>query len=126
LGWENDRTTSVTIDGAGLSNQDPQSTTAKLPTEFTIDDKFKLTTSAPTITPLVAWTGSVGKSDGSFTGNLTIPSGFSSGIPSGQAATSGVLIQDDSWGAVTGCGLIKVPTDGPRGSFRTAAVILGQ
>ncbi len=126
LGWRNSSTASVTIDGAGLNNQDPQSTIAKLPTEFTMDDKFNLTTTAPTATPIVAWKGSVVKSDGSFTGTLTIPTGFSSSIPSGPAAVSGVLVQDESWGEVTGCGLIKIPTNGTNGSYRTAAVIFGQ
>jgi hypothetical protein len=130
LGWRNNRTALVTIHGAGLSNQDSQSTTAKLPTEFTMDDKFNLVTTAPTATPatpLVVWKGAAVKTDGSFTGKLTIPTtGFVSGIPSGSADVSGVLVQDASWGFVTGCGLIKVPTSGPKGSYRTAAVILGQ
>ena len=121
-----DRSASVSIDGAGLSNQYPQSTTAKLPTEFMIEDKFNLVTTAPSATLLVPWKGEVEKSEGSFAGNLTIPTGFSGGIPSGPAAVSGVLLQEDSWGTIVGCGLIKVPTNGANGSYRTAAIILEQ
>jgi hypothetical protein len=126
LGWRNSRTASVTIEAAGLSNEEPQATLTSLPTEFTIDDKFNLITSAPTATPLVEWKGKASKKDGSFTGTLKLPTGFSIDVPGGSAAASGVLVQDESWGTVTGCGLIKVPTSGPKGSFRTAAVVIDQ
>ena len=126
LGWNNNLETTVTIDGAGLSNEEPQSTIAALPTEFSIDDKYGLFTSAPDATPLVAWNGSVSNKDGAITGTLTIPIGFSPDIPAGAAAVSGLLLQDESWGTVTGSGLIKVPTNGIKGSFKTAAFILEQ
>ena len=126
LGWRNDRTAAVTIDGAGLSNQDPQSTAAALPTEFTLDDQFNLTISAPTISSVVAWSGKITGADGAFTGTLTLPTGFSNGLPSGSAPASGIFVQDDAWGSVTGCGLIKVPVSGTRGSFRTSAFIFDQ
>jgi hypothetical protein len=133
LGWRDNRMAALTLDGGGLSNQEPQVTPAVLPTEFTLDDKFALITSLPIVTtlpvspPLVAWTGSVVKTDGSFTGVLTLPPGFAADLPvGGAAAASGVLVQDASWGAVTGCGQVKVPTSGVKGSFRTAAFVLGQ
>ena len=126
LGWRDNSTALVTIDGAGLSNQGVQSTAASLPTEFTLDDKFNLNTPAPGTTPLVVWKGKVSKTDGAISGALTLPVGFSSDFPSGSAATSGVLVQDGSWGIITGCGQIKVPASGPKGSFRTAAIVLGQ
>lgn len=126
LGWRDNRTALVTIDGAGLSNQGVQSTTAALPAEFTLDGKFNLNTPAPGATPPVAWKGKVSKTDGAISGALTLPVGFSSDFPSGSAATSGVLVQDESWGNITGCGQIKVPVSSPKGSFRTAAIMLGQ
>ena len=139
LGWRENRKTSVTIDGAGLSNQSPQSTTPELPTEFTLDDSFNLigpkthnnndnhhSSSNDNNSSNSIWKGKVMKYDGTFTGVLTIPEEFSNNIPSGSADVSGVLVQDDAWGIVTGCGLIKVPTSDARGSFRTAAIILEQ
>ncbi|MEI6177698.1 MAG: choice-of-anchor D domain-containing protein, partial [Verrucomicrobiota bacterium] len=136
LGWGEDRKTSVTIDGAGLSNKSPQSTEPKLPTEFTLDDAFSLIASRDHNNDhdddnssnklRDIWKGKVVKNDGTFTGVLTIPEGFSRNIPSGTADVSGVIVQDDAWGVVTGCGLIKVPTNGEHGRFRTAAIILEQ
>jgi uncharacterized repeat protein (TIGR02543 family) len=125
-GWRDNPSAKVAIGGGGLSNQGVQSTAAALPTEFTLDDKFNLNTPAPGTTPLVAWKGKVSKTDGAISGALTLPVGFSSDFPSGSAATSGVLVQDGSWGIITGCGQIKVPASGPKGSFRTAAIVLGQ
>ncbi len=127
LGWRDNRKAEVIIDGAGLNNQEPQATAAALPTEFTLDDKFALIPSLPISTPLVAWEGSVSKTDGGMSGALTLPSGFSADVPvGGTAAASGVLVQDESWGTVTGCGLVKIPSSGPKGSFRTSAFVLGQ
>ncbi len=126
LGWNENRKTAVTIDGGGLSNEEPQATIASLPTEFSIDDKFILTTSEPDAVPLVAWKGNVSKADGGIVGTLTIPTGFSPDVLAGAAAASGVLVQDESWGTVTGCGLVKVPISGVKGSFKTAALILEQ
>lgn len=126
LGWRNNRTVGVTIDGAGISNHDPQSAAIVLPTEFTLDDLFNLALSAPVISPRVPWSGKVASADGSFTGTFTLPSGFSISFLSGAAAASGVFVQDESWGSVTGCGLIKVPVSGITGSFRTAAFVFDQ
>jgi hypothetical protein len=128
LKWRNARTARVTIDGAKLSNENPQVTSASLPTEFTMDDKFNLVTSAPASTLLVAWKGNVVKADGGIVGTLTLPVGFSSDVPSGSATASGVLVQDEPWGSITGCGQIKVPVPapGPKGSFRTSAILLDQ
>ena len=72
------------------------------------------------------WTGTASAANGTFTGSLTLPTGFVANGMAGAAAASGVLLQADSWGTVTGCGLIKVPVAGAKGSFRTAAIILNQ
>jgi hypothetical protein len=124
LGWRGGRTADVMIEGAGLSNQKTQSTNAKLPTEFTLDDKFNLATSAPDVTTRVLWSGKVTAKDGGFAGVLTIPLGFSGDVGSGAAAASGVLMQDPPMEFVTGCGLVKVPVVGGKGVFRTAALVL--
>ncbi len=127
LGWRDNRKTEVILDGGGLNNQESQVTTVALPTEFTLDDKFALITSLPATLSRVAWKGSVAKSTGGIIGTLTLPRGFSVDVPvGGTAAASGVLVHDAAWGIVTGCGLVKVPTDDPKGSFRTSAFRLAQ
>jgi hypothetical protein len=124
LGWANNDSPLVEIDGAGLSNAAPQTTTPTLPTGFTLDASFNLV--APASPSVVPWTGKTSATNGTFTGSLTLPTGFVTGGVAGPAAASGVLLQADSWGIVTGCGLIKVPVAGAKGSFRTAAIILKQ
>lgn len=134
LGWRNNRVAAVTLDGIDLStaaissegDDRSKSIPPTLPTEFTLDDQFNLVTSAPVSNATIAWSGKAGRADGSVTGKLTIPTLLSSTLIGGAAATSGVLVQDDSWGTVTGCGLVKVPISGARGSFRTTPFILDQ
>jgi hypothetical protein len=126
LGWCENRLSSVNITGGGLNNEEPQTTALALPTEFSLDDKFNLLASAPTESPRVVWQGKVNKANGAISGTLTLPAGFSGSIPAGLAIVSGVLLQDASWDTVTGRGLIKVPANGPKGSFRTTAIEFGQ
>ena len=124
LGWLNNSNPVVEIDGAGLSNAAPQATTPTLPTGFTLDASFNLVAAAsPAVLP---WTGKATPANGTFTGSFTLPTGFVANGIAGPAAASGVLLQADAWGTVTGCGLIKVPVAGANGSFRTAAIILNQ
>lgn len=123
LGWLNN-SPPVEIDGAGLSNAPPQVTNPTLPTGFTLDTAFNLL--PPPSASVAAWNGKVTASNGTFSGSLTLPAGFVANGLAGAAAASGVLLQDDHWGSVTGCGLIKVPVAGPKGAFRTAAIVLGQ
>jgi hypothetical protein len=130
LGWRNDSITSVIIDGAGLSNKEPQSTNPKLPTEFTLTSKFKLNDSRfpnedDSDDSDNLWSGAV-TTTGTFTGTLKIPVGFQSNIASGSAKASGVLVQEKSWGLITGCGQIQIPISGGNGTYRTAAIILEQ
>jgi hypothetical protein len=78
---------------------------------------------SPSVLP---WTGKATPANGTFTGSFTLPTGFVTNGIAGPAAASGVLLQADAWGTVTGCGLIKVPVAGANGSFRTAAILLNQ
>lgn len=110
----------VQIAGAGISNAAPNDTPV-LPTEFTLDSKFKL--NAVTTAP-VAWTGIAAKADGGFTGTLTLPAGTNN--IAGKAATSGILLQDESFEETVGAGLIKVPVAGAKNAFRTSAIFLEQ
>ena len=124
LGWANNDSPVVEIDGAGLSNAAPQPGNPTLPTGFTLDALFNLTT--PVSPSVVPWTGKSSAANGTFTGSFTLPATFVPEGIAGPAAASGVLLQADPWGNVTGCGLIKVPVAGAKGSFRTAAIILKQ
>jgi hypothetical protein len=124
LGWLNNSNPAVEIDGSGLSNAAPQLTSPTLPTGFTLDASFNLVAAAsPAVLP---WTGKATPANGTFTGSFTLPTGFVTNGIAGPAAASGVLLQADAWGTVTGCGLIKVPVAGANGSFRTAAILLNQ
>ena len=124
LGWLNHSNPAVEIDGAGLSNAAPQSTNPTLPAGFTLDASFNLT--VPASPSVVPWTGKASAANGTFSGSLALPAAFVPDGVAGAASASGVLLQADAWGSVTGCGLIKVPIAGTKGSFRTAAIILNQ
>lgn len=121
LDWADGRIASLVIEGAGLSNAGLQGTFTAIPTELTLDDRFNLNATAPLGVPRVPWLGKTSKTYGKWTGALTLPSGFASGILAGKATASGVLLPGAE---VSGCGYIKVPLLSPKGSFRTAAAIL--
>jgi hypothetical protein len=124
LGWLENSGPAVEIDGAGLSNASPQLLVPTLPSQFVLDSSFNL--SAPAAPAFVPWTGKVNPGNGTFTGILALPADFVPDGVAGAAAATGVLLQSEVWGSVTGCGLIKVPIAGSKGSFRTAAIILNQ
>jgi hypothetical protein len=122
LGWADGRTTNLLIEGAGLSNAEPQITALAIPTALTLDDLYNLNATAPQGVLLIPWLGKMAKTDGKWTGTLTLPVGFAPEVLADKASASGVLLPGAEMG---GCGLIKVPVAGPKGSFRTAAAILG-
>jgi 2',3'-cyclic-nucleotide 2'-phosphodiesterase (5'-nucleotidase family) len=107
----------VAIDGAGLGGAAPV-----LPTAWQLSSKFALVTTAPISPAPVVWKGGVNKVDGSISGSLTLPAGAAN--LSGQAAASGVLLSDESFGTKVGAGLARVPISGKQGAFRTAAVTI--
>ncbi|TDU71099.1 uncharacterized protein YjiK [Prosthecobacter fusiformis] len=111
----------VEIEGGGISNEAPNNSPV-LPVEFTLDTRFKLTTTAPPLA--VLWTGLMSKTDGGFSGSLTLPIGTAN--IAGKAAATGVILQDDTFGSIIGGGLIKVPVAGRRGAFRTSSILLEQ
>ena len=106
---------SLIIDGGGL----PDSIVASLPTSLTLDNAFKLK-AAPTLLPL---TGTVNKANGSFSGTLTLPASASEFL-AGAATVSGVLLEGSYYSPHVGSGLIKIPLKSPKGSFRTAAMVI--
>ena len=74
LGWLNNGSPAVEIDGAGLSNAAPQLTSPTLPTGFTLDASFNLV--APASPSVVPWTGKASAANGTFTGSLTLPTAY--------------------------------------------------
>jgi formylglycine-generating enzyme required for sulfatase activity len=123
LGWFNGEICTLRIYGAGLSS-DLQSGTVNLPTEFTLDKAFKLLT--PVNASTVKWSGKVEKGTGVFSGSFNLPAALAVNTIAGAGAVSGLLLQDDKWGITTGLGLMKVPINGPKGSFTTAEVTVEQ
>jgi hypothetical protein len=70
--------------------------------------------------PTIPWKGALKISDGSFSGVLMLP-GSNTDITAGTAQVSGVFLQNHSLSSV-GTGLVKIPVNGPKGSYRTAAL----
>jgi hypothetical protein len=69
------------------------------------------------ITPTnsVPWSGRAFGTDGTFTGNLTLP------VPAAKSAINGVFLQDEGFGDTVGLGLIRVPQDAA-GNYRTTGI----
>jgi hypothetical protein len=94
-------------------------TTDALPTLWSLRDNLTLLRIAPT--NAVPFTGKALGTNGTFTGNLTLPA------PAAKSAMSGVFLQDESFGSLIGQGLIKVPITGPglvKGSYQTSGIRL--
>jgi hypothetical protein len=106
---------SLIIDGGGL----PNTIAAALPTSLTLDNAYKLK-AAPTLLP---WTATVNKANGGFSGTLTLPVSASD-VLAGAASVSGVLLEGSYYTPHVGSGLVKIPLKSPKGSFRTAAMVL--
>jgi hypothetical protein len=106
---------SLIIDGGGL----PQSIAAALPTSLSLDNAYKLK-AAPTLLP---WTATVNKANGGFSGTLTLPVSASD-VLAGAATVSGVLLEGSYYWPHVGSGLVKIPLKSPKGSFRTAAMVI--
>jgi hypothetical protein len=110
----------VVFDGAGLP--DPNAA-AKLPEFFAIDAGYKMI-AAPLPGQLMSpWTGLIASRSGGFTGTLGVAAS-NQGTLAGNAPVSGVLFPTVG-SRVVGAGLVKIPIAGPKGSFRTAAIVLG-
>jgi hypothetical protein len=107
---------SLIIDAGGL----PDSIVASLPTSLTLDSTFKLNKVGQTSIP---WTGTVNKANGSFSGTLTLPTSASD-VLAGAASVSGVLLEGSYYRPHVGSGLVKIPLKSPKGSFRTAAMVI--
>ncbi len=68
------------------------------------------------------WQGAVNGSAGTFTGTIALDAS-NNGILKSNASVSGVVFRRANVGTV-GAGLIKIPTTGIKGSFRTGAFLM--
>jgi hypothetical protein len=110
----------VVFDGGGLP--DPNAV-AKLPEAFAIDASYKMI-AVPIPGQLMAqWKGLIASRTGGFAGTLGMVSN-NQGTLTGNAAVSGVLFPTVG-SRVVGAGLVKIPIVGPKGAFRTGAILLG-
>jgi uncharacterized delta-60 repeat protein len=105
--------------GGALSNA-PGADPA-LPASWTLAGNFALLSEDAAA---ARWTGRVARADGGFAGNFVLPAGPAN--LAGRALVNGVLLVPVNGGDVVGAGLVRVPVEGVRGSFRTASVILGR
>jgi 2',3'-cyclic-nucleotide 2'-phosphodiesterase (5'-nucleotidase family) len=111
-------TLGVEIEGAGLSNA--IGNTPVLPSAWILGSNFSLLTSTPGSVP---WVGKIAQADGGLTGTLTLPQG--SDYLAGKATVTGVLLPaHPGTSTAVGAGLIRVPVAGPKGSFRTSALLI--
>jgi formylglycine-generating enzyme required for sulfatase activity len=110
----------VVFDGGGLP--DPNAV-AKLPEAFAIDASYKMIAVPIPGQPMTPWTGLIASRTGGFTGTLKVVASNSDTI-AGNAAVSGVLFPTVG-SRVVGAGLVKIPIVGPKGAFRTGAILLG-
>jgi hypothetical protein len=99
---------------------------ANLPNQFRLTGKFALLRTAPATA--VSWVGSASRTAGTFIGTPTFPA------PVGKGSVNGVLLQDQSFGAVVGTGLVRVPLAVPvpkpanwvLGSYQTISIDLAR
>jgi hypothetical protein len=119
LGLTNSELRNVIFDGGGLPNAEQ---IAALPEKFVMDASYKL---APVALPgrvMALWQGGISASKGTFTGTIGLDAS-NSGILKGNASVSGVVFRRNELETV-GAGLIKIPTTGVKGSFRTGAFLM--
>jgi formylglycine-generating enzyme required for sulfatase activity len=119
LGLTNNQFRNVTFDGGGLPNAEQFSA---LPERFVMDSSYKLNVVPLSGRIMALWLGAVNGSAGSYTGTIALDAS-NSGILKGNATVSGVIFGRENVDTV-GAGLIKIPTTGVKGSFRTGAFLM--
>jgi hypothetical protein len=119
LGLTNNQFRNVTFDGGGLPNAEQFTA---LPERFVMDSSYKLNAVPLFGRVMSLWQGAVNGGAGTFTGTIALDAS-NSGILKGNASVSGVVFRRANVGTV-GAGLIKIPTTGIKGSFRTGAFLM--
>jgi hypothetical protein len=119
MGLSNSEFRNVTFDGGGLPNIEQFTA---LPERLVMDAFYKLNSVALPGRVMALWQGSISASKGTFTGTIALDAS-NSGILKGNAGVSGVVFRRNDLQTV-GAGLIKIPTTGVKGSFRTGAFLM--
>jgi hypothetical protein len=119
LGLSNSEFRNVTFDGGGLPNAEQLTA---MPQRFVMDSTYKLNPVALPGRVMALWQGVINSTAGSFTGTIALDAS-NSGILKGNANVSGVVFRRNELETV-GAGLIKIPTTGLKGSFRTGAFLM--
>jgi hypothetical protein len=119
LGLSNSEFRNVVFDGGGLPNAEQLTA---MPQRFVMDSTYKLNPVALPGRVMALWQGGIKSTAGSFTGTIALDAS-NSGILKGNASVSGVVFRRNELETV-GAGLIKIPTTGLKGSFRTGAFLM--
>jgi hypothetical protein len=93
-----------------------------MPERFVMDSSYKLNPVPLPPRVMALWQGGISASAGTFTGTIALDAS-NSGILRGNASVSGVVFRRNELETV-GAGLIKIPTTGVKGSFRTGAFLM--
>jgi formylglycine-generating enzyme required for sulfatase activity len=119
LGLSNSEFRNVVFDGGGLPSAEQFTA---MPERFVMDSTYKLNPVALPGRVMALWQGVINSTAGSFTGTIALDAS-NSGILKGNASASGVVFRRNDLETV-GAGLIKIPTTGLKGSFRTGAFLM--
>ena len=119
LGLTNSEFRNVVFDGGGLPSAEQFTA---MPERFVMDSTYKLNPVALPGRVMALWQGVINSTAGSFTGTIALDAS-NSGILKGNASVSGVVFRRNDLETV-GAGLIKIPTTGLKGSFRTGAFLM--
>jgi formylglycine-generating enzyme required for sulfatase activity len=119
LALTNNQFRNVTFDGGGLPNVEQLTA---MPERFVMDSSYKLNPVPLPPRVMALWQGGIKSTAGTFTGTIALDAS-NSGILKGNASVSGVVFRRNELETV-GAGLIKIPTTGVKGSFRTGAFLM--
>jgi hypothetical protein len=119
LALTNNQFRNVTFDGGGLPNAEQLTA---MPERFVMDSSYKLNPVPLPPRVMALWQGGISASAGTFTGTIALDAS-NSGILKGNASVSGVVFRRNDLETV-GAGLIKIPTTGVKGSFRTGTFLM--
>ena len=119
LALTNNQFRNVVFDGGGLPSAEQFTA---MPQRFVMDSSYKLNPVALPGRVMALWQGGIKSTAGSFTGTIALDAS-NSGILKGNASVSGVVFRRNELETV-GAGLIKIPTTGVKGSFRTGAFLM--
>jgi hypothetical protein len=119
LALTNNQFRNVVFDGGGLPSAEQFTA---MPQRFVMDSSYKLNSVALPGRVMALWQGGISASAGTFTGTIALDAS-NSGILKGNASVSGVVFRRNELETV-GAGLIKIPTTGVKGSFRTGAFLM--